>query len=539
MKKIISSIIIVTLLVSVFSVVYASAETNSDASLAESHEANKILKGDYWYLPVSETTAGIVEYIGNEDKVIIPSEIDGYKIIGIGHGAFTCCGTIKEVVIPDGVTSIGEYAFRACNNLSVVHFPSTLISIGRAAFRSDSLTSITIPDSVDKIERGAFAGNKKLADVKIGAGIQTIGKSAFNQSDILTISGYVNTVAYDFAYSNGIKFKSLGNAPEPVTTEPTESSSETLPKPSDPVPTETEPNPTEPSETATELISVDPMPPFEAVGKVGEYIFGYYDAECYELNQTCEIGAYTFFVDGSFYQYCGITDGKKFTPLVIAYEKGLINDEQLDKTVELMNLRIKEKGYFNTAGWTVMPTEPVTTEPTEPSTDIPTEPATTNPTESSTDKTTEPVTTEPTETITDKPTEPATTEPVVINPQPTENKPSTPTVVKPTVKKKANPINVTVKTKTIKAKKLKKKTQEVKVITVKNNQGKVTYKLVKSGITKKIRKLVSINKKGAITIKKWKKAKVGTYKIKVRITAKGNSKYKPKTLIKTVKIKIK
>lgn len=88
------------------------------------------------------------------------------------------------------------------------------------------------------------------------------------------------------------------------------------------------------------------------------------------------------------------------------------------------------------------------------------------------------------------------------------------------------------------AKKLKKKTQEVKAITVKNNQCKVTYKLVKSGITKKIRKLVSINKKGVITNKKWKKAKVGTYKIKVRITAKGNSKYKPRTLIKTAKITI-
>lgn len=328
MKKIISSIIIIALLVSAFSMVYVSAETNSDASLAESHEANEILNGDYWYLPVSETTAGIVEYIGNEDKVNIPSEIDGYKIIGIGHGAFTCCGTIKEVVIPDGVTSIGEYAFRACNNLSVVHLPNTLISIGRAAFRSDSLTSITIPDSVDKIERGAFAGNKKLADVKIGAGIQTIGKSAFNQSDILTISGYVNTVAYDFAYSNGIKFKSLGNAPEAATT------------------------------------------------------------------------------------------------------------------------------------------------------------------------------------------------------------------VKPSVKKKSNTVKVVVINKTVKAKKLKEKDQKAKAITVKGAQGKVTYKLVKSGITKIIRKLVSINKKGVITIKKWKKAKIGTYKIKVRITAKGNSKYKPRTLIKTAKITI-
>ena len=186
-------------------------------------------------------------------------------------------------------------------------------------------------------------------------------------------------------------------------------------------------------------------------------------------------------------------------------------------------------------------TEPVTTEPTEATTDKPTEPVTTNPTESSTDKTTEPATIEPavTEPPTDTQTEPITTNPIVINPQPTENKPTTPAVVKPTVKKKANPINVTVKTKTIKAKKLKKKTQEVKVITVKNNQGKVTYKLVKSGITKKIRKFISINKKGTIIINKWKKAKVGTYKIKVRITSKGNSKYKPKTLIKTVKIKIK
>lgn len=348
MKRIIASIIIVTLLVSVFSVVYASAETNSDASLAESHEANEILKGDYWYLPVSETTAGIVEYIGNEDKVNIPSEIDGYKIIGIGHGAFTCCGTIKEVVIPDGVTSIGEYAFRACNNLSVVHLPNTLISIGRAAFRSDSLTSITIPDSVDKIERGAFAGNKNLADVKIGTGIQTIGKSAFNQSDILTISGYVNTVAYDFAYSNGIKFKSLGNAPEP-----------------------------------------------------------------------------------------------------------------------------------------------------------------------------------------------ATTEPVVINPQPTENKPTTPAVVKPTVKKKANPIKVTVKTRTVKLKKLKKKDQKVKAIIVKNAQDRVTYKLVAKGITKKIRKLVKITSKGVILLNKWKNAKKGTYNIRVRITAEGNTKFKKKVVIKTVKIKIK
>lgn len=266
MKKIIASIIIVALLVSIFSAVYASAETNSAASLAESHEANEILKENYWYLPVSETTANIVEYIGNEDKVNIPSEIDGYKIVGIDDGAFICCGTITEVVIPDGVTSIGKYAFYACNKLSKISFSNTLVSIGRAAFLFDSLKNVVIPDSVQEIERGAFAGNKNLADVKIGTGIQTIGKNAFNYTNIITISGYVNTVAYDFAYSNGIKFKSLGNAPEPATTEPavTEPPTDTQTEPIttnpiviNPQPTENKPT-TETAAPATEPATTQP-----------------------------------------------------------------------------------------------------------------------------------------------------------------------------------------------------------------------------------------------------------------------------------------
>ena len=150
-----------------------------------------------------------------------------------------------------------------------------------------------------------------------------------------------------------------------------------------------------------------------------------------------------------------------------------------------------------------------TTEATQPSSDNPTEQ-------------TQPVTDNPTEPHTDNPTEP--TQSVTESPK---------------TKKKPNPVKITVKTKTVKLKKLKKKAQKVKAITVKNAKGKVTYKLVKSGITKKIRKLIKINSKGVITIKCWKKAKKGTYKIKVHITVQGNSKYKPKTVNKVVKVKIK
>lgn len=142
-----------------------------------------------------------------------------------------------------------------------------------------------------------------------------------------------------------------------------------------------------------------------------------------------------------------------------------------------------------------------------------------------------------------EPDEPGT-EPVITpdNPgtKPTDPAESTDKTDNPTVKKKsANPIKVTAKTKTVKAKKLKKKAQKIKPLKVKNAKGKVSYKLVKGKISKKIRKLVKINSKGVITIKRWKKAKKGMYKINVKISAKGNSEYKKKTITKTVKLRIK
>ena len=112
-------------------------------------------------------------------------------------------------------------------------------------------------------------------------------------------------------------------------------------------------------------------------------------------------------------------------------------------------------------------------------------------------------------------------------------------IAKPDVKtKKSNPIKVTVKAKSVKLKKLKKKTQSIMPITVKSAQGTVSYSLVKKGSTAKIFKLAKINKKGVITLKKLKKAKKGTYKLKVKITAKGNSEYKSKTINKVVKVKV-
>ena len=78
----------------------------------------------------------------------------------------------------------------------------------------------------------------------------------------------------------------------------------------------------------------------------------------------------------------------------------------------------------------------------------------------------------------------------------------------------------------------------LKPIIVSKAQGKVTYKL--TSVPKALKKFVKINSKGAITISsKWAKAKKGTYKITVKMTAKGNTNYNSKSITKAVTIKVK
>lgn len=90
--------------------------------------------------------------------------------------------------------------------------------------------------------------------------------------------------------------------------------------------------------------------------------------------------------------------------------------------------------------------------------------------------------------------------------------------------------------KTVKASVLKKKAVSLsKPVTVKKAKGKVTYKNVSS---QKVAKKFKVNaKNGKITLNKG--TKKGTYKVKIKVTAAGNSKYKPASKTVTVKVRVK
>ncbi len=102
---------------------------------------------------------------------------------------------IKDLIIPEGVTSIGSYAFDGCYGLTSVTIPNGVTTIGNNAFNSCSyMVSITIPNSVTTIEKQAFMNCNSLATITIPDGVTTIGVSAFYQCSQLTSVSLPNTL---------------------------------------------------------------------------------------------------------------------------------------------------------------------------------------------------------------------------------------------------------------------------------------------------------------------------------------------------------
>ena len=112
----------------------------------------------------------------------------GNSVTGIGYGAFGDCSSLTSVTIGNNVTSIGVCAFRDCNSLTSVIIPNSVTSIGNSAFYGCSgVTSIVIPNSVTTIGNWAFKGCSGLTSVVIPSSVTSIEDDAFEGCRNLTI----------------------------------------------------------------------------------------------------------------------------------------------------------------------------------------------------------------------------------------------------------------------------------------------------------------------------------------------------------------
>ena len=156
------------------------------------------------------------------------------SVTSIGAGAFSGCSGLTSVTIPNGVASIGDYTFYNCSSLTTITLPNSVTSIGNSAFYGTAWlanqpvgvvyagnvaykykgtmpdnTSITLREGTVGITDFAFnCGNQSLTSITIPNSVTSIGKSAFDRC-----TGLTAVHISDLANWYGIIFSSEGSNP--------------------------------------------------------------------------------------------------------------------------------------------------------------------------------------------------------------------------------------------------------------------------------------------------------------------------------------
>ena len=146
-------------------------------------------------IPNSVTSIGSSAFYGCTG---LTSVTIGNSVTSIGNGAFYNCSGLTSVNIGNGVTSIGSSAFSGCSGLTSLIFGSSLTSIGNNAFcECSGLTSVIFPNSVTDIGCEAFRGCSGLTSVTIPNSVTLIRDYSFgwcNALTSITIGSEVNTI---------------------------------------------------------------------------------------------------------------------------------------------------------------------------------------------------------------------------------------------------------------------------------------------------------------------------------------------------------
>jgi hypothetical protein len=431
------------------------------------------------------------------EGVVIPS-----SVTHIGYCAFVYCDKLKSVTLSNGLKYIEDSAFYNCAALKSISIPNSVTTIEDSAFDScTSLENVTLPSGLTSINWGLFKYCRSLNSIIIPNSVKEIGEGAFYDTGIYNNeSNWTNGVLYYGKYLLDTKSDFI-------------TGSYTI-------------------KSGTEIIA--------------DYAFGdcsnltsitipdsissiSYDAfyQCTSLSNV-NMGKNIKKIDGWAFEYCtnlkniSIPDSVTIIEYCAFYCCQNLANVKIGKNVK----EIGESAFYRTALKSVTIPANVTTIGERAFGYYAVE---TMDAEGDTTYTTTKVSDFTINgyagTAAEKYASANGFKFVKLTP--------------PKKVKQANTLKVSAKTKAVKAKKLKKKKQTVKPLTIKNAKGAVTVTKVKKGSTAKLFKKITVNKKtGAITIKKGKYAKK-TYKIKLKITAKGNSSYNSKTLTKVVKIKVK
>ena len=155
-----------------------------------------------WTYKIDGSGVTITGYLGDDSVVEIPSTVDGYRVSSIGKRAFYNNVTLKEVTIPEKITSIGAEAFRGCIALTKINFNAIKCEVpnmssscgvfsgaGAAAFSLDVVFGPevhTVPDNLFNSDLEKGYDYSHITSVKFSDSITRVGAYAFDNCEDLT-----------------------------------------------------------------------------------------------------------------------------------------------------------------------------------------------------------------------------------------------------------------------------------------------------------------------------------------------------------------
>ena len=199
-------------------------------------------------LPDSITAIGMNAFEGCSGltSITIPD-----SVTKIDSDAFKNCSSLVSVTIGSGVTNIGYEVFMKCSNLTSIEIseknsayisengvlynkdkttlllyltkntaseyviPDTITQIAAGAFSyCSNLTSVTIPSNVTEIQEDAFEGCSNLTSVTFENPDCKIFSRDDTIPEVVTLYGYSNSTAKDYAEKYNRNFIALDSEPE-------------------------------------------------------------------------------------------------------------------------------------------------------------------------------------------------------------------------------------------------------------------------------------------------------------------------------------
>jgi hypothetical protein len=162
------------------------------------------------------STDSVGSALNGEDQKFVHIDLSGSTFTSVDNWAFTECGMLAGITLPNTVTSIGDQAFYKCGSLESITIPNSVISIGQSAFSGcTSLTGVTIGNGVKSIGIRAFQGCASLTGIIIPDNVTSIGNNAFNSCAIesVTISNNVTSIEErTFANCAGLESITIPNS---------------------------------------------------------------------------------------------------------------------------------------------------------------------------------------------------------------------------------------------------------------------------------------------------------------------------------------